>query len=271
MVSQFPILGFTQSVKGYSQISAIKLDLELDKVRLLPNNELLALSKKECSLYKWTEPTEFKSVFGGCGLGRYNLLEPSDFDPTEGLKIYLSDTGNQRILILDNKFQPIGTINTKESDQKRNITPGNISVNRFNEIYVLADNLNHVVKYDRFGKSDRGFRDIKVASVNPILMDVSGEHIVIASDSLIQMYSGFGDFIRFSKLDRNIIRDVQVHTITKEIFVLTDANILILNDKLRLKQNVEFKRIGESLISISVRNDRLAILTNKMLLLYKRL
>lgn len=76
---------------------------------------------------------------GGRGSGMYAFNNPLSIHATNGLKIYLSDTGNRRIQVFDRRFQYLTTIGGGEGAQQT--VPGELAVNDLGELWY-ADRKN---------------------------------------------------------------------------------------------------------------------------------
>jgi len=88
---------------------------------------------------------------GGLGTGDYQFDRPIDVDATNGLKIYISDYGNNRIQIYDRRFQYLGTITGETAFRDRRIQPTQLVVNNFGELFVYDGSSKSILKFDENG------------------------------------------------------------------------------------------------------------------------
>lgn len=78
---------------------------------------------------------------GGRGSGMYAFNNPLSIHATNGLKIYLSDTGNRRIQVFDRRFQYLTTIGGGSGEGAEQTVPGELAVNDLGELWY-ADRKN---------------------------------------------------------------------------------------------------------------------------------
>lgn len=90
-------------------------------------------------------------TLGGLGSGDYQFDRPVDVDATNGLKIYVSDYGNNRIQIYDRRFQYLGSITGETAFQNRRMKPTQLVVNDFGELFVYDESSKSILKFDENG------------------------------------------------------------------------------------------------------------------------
>jgi len=90
-------------------------------------------------------------TLGGFGNGDYQFDRPIDVDATNGLKIYVSDYGNNRVQIYDRRFQYLGTITGESAFQNRRIKPTQLVVNDFGELFVFDEAFKSIHRFDENG------------------------------------------------------------------------------------------------------------------------
>jgi hypothetical protein len=88
---------------------------------------------------------------GGIGRGDYQLDTPKDVDATNGLKIYVSDYGNNRVQIYDRRFQYLGSITGDSFLIKSRIKPTVLAVNDYGELFVYDEDSRAILKFDENG------------------------------------------------------------------------------------------------------------------------
>jgi hypothetical protein len=81
---------------------------------------------------------------GSRGSGDYQFDKPVDIDVSNGLRIYISDNGNNRIQVYDRRFQYLSSLPVKN--------PGSIHVTPFNEVLIFDLNTKNIRLYDEFGQ-----------------------------------------------------------------------------------------------------------------------
>ena len=119
-------------------------------------------------------------TLGGLGSGDYQFDSPIDVDATNGLKIYVSDYGNNRIQIFDRRFQYLGSISGESAFQNRRIKPTRIVVNEFGELFVYDENSKSLLKFDENGNYLDSF---ELNNFNVDRLDLRGTSILLIDDT----------------------------------------------------------------------------------------
>ena len=84
------------------------------------------------------------------------LKQPKDLDIGPNGHIYIADTGNNRIVELDEKFQPVAAY--KNEDQKKFRSPQGVFVDEYGAIFVADTDNSRVVKMSSSGKFVEEFK-----------------------------------------------------------------------------------------------------------------
>lgn len=123
--------------------------------------------------------------YGNRGSNNYQFDGPTDIATTTGLKIYVSDPGNNRIQVFDKRWQYLSSIRGNEKFRtKAEINPGFLGVNRLGEIFFYDSKSKSLGKYDE----DGAYLDqIPVPSE---IKDVSGLQVVDSKIYLLDKKSG---------------------------------------------------------------------------------
>lgn len=130
-----------------------------DKVQLLEPSgiavnkigEIYISDRSANSIYRLSPDFEFQSAEGGVGatLGTFN--RPMGLACDQALNLYVADSGNRRIQILDRKLQYVKTVDSffDQDDQSSTFTdPEDIRIDREGNFWI-ADN-DRVIKLDPF-------------------------------------------------------------------------------------------------------------------------
>ncbi|MGI6668850.1 MAG: gluconolactonase [Acetivibrionales bacterium] len=93
-------------------------------------------------------------IISGADLGVGNFIEPSDFCVSDDGKIYVSDTGNNRIVIFNNDWSVYRIIDTFENNggEDRFNKPAGIYVNKKGRLYIADSENRRVVILDPSSK-----------------------------------------------------------------------------------------------------------------------
>ncbi len=199
---------------------------------------------------------------GNKGGGNYQFDKPHSIATSTGLKIYVSDPGNNRIQVFDKRWQYLSSIKSTDNfGSRREIEPTFLSVN----------NLGEVIFYDRrnknFGKYDEdgAFLDNiplpdEVKSVNGLQIKDDKMYILDKKSGYIHRLSGNGFYETFYeaedvesffygsrmirieknevfilKMSHNILihfpeKTIQAIELNGAIFILTENKLLKISD-----------------------------------------
>ncbi len=133
-------------------------------------------------------------TLGGLGTGDYQFDTPIGVDATNGLKIYVTDYGNERIQVYDRRFQYLGSITGESGFQNRRISPTQLVVNDFGELFVYDDASKAILKFDKNGNFMDEFdlsglqaSNIEIRNDELIITDrISGQIGVISQNGLLR-------------------------------------------------------------------------------------
>ena len=115
-------------------------------------------------------------TLGGLGTGDYQFDTPIGVDATNGLKIYVTDYGNERIQVYDRRFQYLGSITGESGFQNRRISPTQLVVNDFGELFVYDESSKSILKFDQYGS----FRDsFYIEEIIPEILNIHDQNIEI--------------------------------------------------------------------------------------------
>ena len=133
-------------------------------------------------------------TLGGFGTGDYQFDTPIDVDATNGLKIYVTDYGNERIQVYDRRFQYLGSITGESGFQNRRISPTQLVVNDFGELFVYDESSKSILKFDENGNFIDEFdlsglqaSNIEIRNDELIITDrISGQVGVMSQNGLLR-------------------------------------------------------------------------------------
>ncbi|MGB0348056.1 MAG: hypothetical protein ACPGGA_11260, partial [Balneolaceae bacterium] len=140
------------SANAQDEISEV-IYSELDNATSIyaTQDHLFVVESGKHRLLKLDHDGNLLETLGGLGSGDYQLDTPMDVDATNGLKIYISDYGNNRIQIFDRRFQFLGSITGETTFQNRRIKPTQLVVNDFGELFVYVEDSRAILKFDENG------------------------------------------------------------------------------------------------------------------------
>ncbi|MFC5529470.1 SMP-30/gluconolactonase/LRE family protein [Cohnella yongneupensis] len=108
----------------------------------------------------WGDPVAAPSAYqatvawNGESLGVGALKDPNDIHVTADKHIYVLDSGNQRIVVLDEQFKPVRTIDSFDRDGQTDHfnNPQGLFVTEGNHVYVADTGNKRIVHLDQDGK-----------------------------------------------------------------------------------------------------------------------
>ncbi|MGO4938314.1 hypothetical protein ACTQ54_12050 [Fundicoccus sp. Sow4_H7] len=165
----------------------------------------------------WEDPINIpdpylpEDTITGQDLESGSFSSPQDFAVTEEGHIYIADTGNHRIVILDNDYEFVGIIDEFENDEGeldhfRN--PSGLYMSEKNELYIADTNNNRIVVLDNqfnFVKSIQN-PESEILEENfvftPLKVSVDyADRVYVISKNMYQgimSFDEFGNFTGFS-------------------------------------------------------------------------
>lgn len=90
--------------------------------------------------------------YGNRGSGNYQFDSPTDIASSTGLKIFISDPGNNRIQVFDKRWQYLSSIKANNQfESGSEITPSHLGVNKFGEVIFYNETTKVLGKYNEDG------------------------------------------------------------------------------------------------------------------------
>jgi hypothetical protein len=145
----------------------------------------------------------------GADIGVGNFSNPLDIYVDEAHRLYILDSGNNRIVILDDRFELLDVIDTIHADGQEQAldSPSGLFVTTDGVLYIADTNNNRVVKIDREGNLLREFFKPETELYPPEVVFLPKDVIVDYSDNIYvlvagiykgaTMYSPEGSFLGF--------------------------------------------------------------------------
>ena len=268
----FPILGqkfnFAGEIGIFSKASAFYIN---------PRGFIYVTDSDRDEIIKLDTLGNIVKFIGGYGWSQSAFDDPVDVFATT-LNVYVSDKNNNRIQILDKDLNFLYEFNTRkyENPTYKFAYPTSCSVSNQGDLFVLDSDNSRILKYDlrgdfllEIGNYDAGsfaLTNPKAFAISPDskLFVIDGNELVVFDQfgtGLLKMDPGFEPSninITFAKLVLNNVSTIKYLDLTNP----GSALILFTTD-----QEGEEGEIVESLIF----NNKLYILTENKILIYKRL
>lgn len=119
---------------------------------LLANNAIYIVEQGNHRILKLDLNGNLIEKYGNRGSGNYQFDSPTDIASSTGLKIFVSDPGNNRIQVFDKRWQYLSSIKGNEKFRTRDeISPEYIGVNKQGEIFFYDSRSKSIGKYDEDG------------------------------------------------------------------------------------------------------------------------
>ncbi len=119
---------------------------------LLANNAIYIVEQGNHRILKLDLNGNLIEKYGNRGSGNYQFDSPTDIASSTGLKIFVSDPGNNRIQVFDKRWQYLSSIKGNDKFRTRDeISPEYIGVNKQGEIFFYDSRSKSIGKYDEDG------------------------------------------------------------------------------------------------------------------------
>ncbi len=177
----------------FSDLHGISVDLE---------GNLYIADTGNNRLQKFDWKGKFVLQIGGYGSGNEEFDRPVDVWAKTGLDIYVADRDNSRILRFDRMLNLISSLKIiDESDESGTAFPVSCCLSSYGELFVLEDEMKHIIKFDGSGNTKIRFGGIQTSStqlLDPVQISVDSKNNVYVSDrthKTILIYDYYGNYI----------------------------------------------------------------------------
>lgn len=203
---------------------------------------------------------------GGKGSGSYQFDRPTDVHGANGMKVYVTDRNNNRVIVFDRRGQFLSTMEAgDEFGYRQRYQPDLITVNKFGEVFFLDSNMEEIKHFDLDGNTLPGFPlpdEIK----EPVTMISAGNriHIFDRAGGGIHVLSESGNYRKFrptgtirlwstdgenevSVTDENALRFYTKETSIKDLAIPFEDEIVDVqwyNDEIYVLQKNRLYRIS---------------------------
>lgn len=200
--------------------------------------------------------------YGKRGSGNYQFDNPLDIATTNGLKLFVSDKGNNRIQVFDKRWQYLSSIKGNDKFRTREeISPEYIGVNKQGEIFFYDSRSKSIGKYDEDGAYlDQIPIPSDIKEVSGLQISESKIFILDKKSELIHRLSENGFYESFYKAENG-----------KAFFYLNGSLFLSSNDVIYEFDRQKAEKLlkledGIKIIDLLVIEDEFYILTENYLL-----
>lgn len=229
---------------------------------LLANNAIYIVEQGNHRILKLDLNGNLIEKYGNRGSGNYQFDSPTDIATTNGLKLFVSDKGNNRIQVFDKRWQYLSSIKGNDKFRTREeISPEYIGVNKQGEIFFYDSRSKSIGKYDEDGAYlDQIPIPSDIKEVSGLQISESKIFILDKKSELIHRLSENGFYESFYKAENG-----------KAFFYLNGSLFLSSNDVIyefdrqKAEKLLEFED-GIKIIDLLVIEDEIYILTENYLL-----
>ncbi|MDX1439504.1 MAG: NHL repeat-containing protein [Rubricoccaceae bacterium] len=245
-----------------------------------PAGNLYVVDAADSKVVMLSGDGQVRSTFGGVGSGDYSLLEPSDVDPTNGLEIFVADTGNSRIQRLSYDGQLIETIHVPLGDpvslraeRPRDGRPIAVSIGPAQTMYAVEEERGVVLKWEASRRltSILGRDGTDAALVRPVGIAISSSGRVLVADAgqnAVFAYGELGEFLRtIPALPDDQLVSVSIATVgdAERVLAVHEQSISI-HDLAGGLVDVITPSLDAPLVDVAIADGKLLLLTSTRLL-----
>lgn len=170
-------------------------------VRISTLGNLFVVESGRNRVLKIAQNGERLDSLGRLGRGDYQFDSPVAVDPTNELKIYVSDRNNRRIQVFDRRLQYLATISLpSRTAGSTTYRPSLLSVDRSGRAWFFDEEQSLIYRFDSSGRFDLTFELYSEEErIRPMTMDIADDMLWVAGGrgDLLHRFSSGGTYIGF--------------------------------------------------------------------------
>lgn len=176
--------------------------------------------------------------YGKRGSGNYQFDNPVDIATTNGLKLFISDKGNNRIQVFDKRWQYLSSIKMNlQFETGSEITPSYLGVNKFGEVIFYNEAAKALGKYNEDGAIlDQIPLPVEIKDVSRIQVIDGSIFILDKKSELVHKISENGFYESFYKAEKGT-----TFYYSNEALFISEENTLYQYDRQRVDKILEFE------------------------------
>ncbi len=243
-------------------------------VRTSPLGNVFVVESGRHRILKFSEQGNRIDSLGRLGSGDYQFDTPVHIEPTNELKIYVSDRNNRRIQVFDRRLQYLSTIALPaRSGHRPGYRPSLVVGDFMGRIFFYDEERHYVHRLDSHGQLDLSFELFSEDErVIPGDMALSDDQLwVIGREGrLLHRFSASGSYLGFI-FPPEPVRSLRV--IQRELWILTEQHLLQIDRSGGIVQSVRLPSPGTTgsrrpaqWISFDIRGDNIWLLGPETLL-----
>lgn len=223
LLSCFSFTSYAWQIKQDTLVANLKGATDF----LQANNAFYIVESEAHRVIKIDDFGNILETYGNRGSGNYQFDRPFGIASSTGLKIYISDTGNNRIQVLDKRWQYLSSIKGNNHFQVNSkIEPTHLTINNFGEVIFYDRRSKSLAKYDE----DGAFLDeiplpSEVKDVSGLQAESNKIYVLDKKSGFIHRLSENGFYESFYKAEKANSFYVQ----NQVIYQITENGLRILN------------------------------------------
>jgi len=167
-----------------------------------PMGELFILEADRHRILKTDSLGKSIERFGSRGDGLQQFDQPSDIEVTNGMRLYVADPGNQRIQLLDRRFNHVASMSFEGARTQRSTPLRATKIAVSKEGYLFAYNaVDHTIyRFDSYGRPDPAFNlelSATVTELNTFHLSANTLWVADPEQAVIHRYSLTGQYLNF--------------------------------------------------------------------------
>jgi hypothetical protein len=140
--------------------------------------------------------------FGSRGDGSQQFDQPSDIEVTNGMRLYVADPGNQRIQLLDRRFNHVASMSFEGTRSQRSTPLRATKIAVSNEGFLYAYNVvdHKIYRFDSYGRPDPAFNlelSATVTELTTFHLSANALWVADPEQAVIHRYSLTGQYLNF--------------------------------------------------------------------------
>lgn len=219
-----------QPLVGQTGIRGIKLPSSFQEATSLavdPAGFLFVTDAGSNTVQKLSVDGKHITTIGGYGWRREGMDHPSDVATPNGIDVYVTDYGNNRVMRFDRNLNLVSTIPGESPiDAKRRFGyPRSIALSRFGTMFLIDSDNRRLVKFVDGGEIDPAFAEI--SAKNGVVREPSrarvssNDRLYVRDGSGILVFDIFGN--QLAKIADSTIGKLQSFAVTDSVVYLLDA------------------------------------------------
>lgn len=224
------------------------------------NQNIFVIEQGKNRVLKINYSGELVETYGSRGSGDYQLNRPVDIDATNGLKIFISDLGNNRIQVFDRHWQLLSSIKELSAfKSRRKLEPTFLRVNKLGELLFYDKKAKNIIKINENGAFiDEFIVPTEVKEVSKMQLAENSIFLLDKKQQVIHKMSENGLYESFYPATLN---PTSFHKAAK-IFWTTNTSTIYKDGE----PFWELEKRKEIIQDIFVTENKVFVLTNKALL-----